>query len=91
MLGGLKNITFLISVEHAVIFKEGVRFTRNSIHLNFLEYFYEKKKRVRNAAAERENTSERIMCDWWGWGESMIIVYTLDLAGIFLLKKLSIL
>ena len=63
MLGGLKNITFLISVEHAVIFKEGVRFTRNSINLNFLEYFYEKKKRVRNAAAERENTSERIMCD----------------------------
>lgn len=63
MLGGLKNITFLISVEHAVIFKEGVRFTRNSIHLNFLEYFYGKKKRVRNAAAERENTSERIMCD----------------------------
>ena len=45
MLGGLKNITFLISVEHAVIFKEGVRFTRNSIHLNFLEYFYEKKKK----------------------------------------------
>lgn len=64
MLGGLKNITFLISVEHTVIFKEGVMFTRNSIHLNFLEYFYEKKKkRVRNAAAERENTSERIMCD----------------------------
>lgn len=70
MLGGLKNITFLISVEHAVIFKEGVRFTRNSIHLNFLEYFYEKKKKGLEMQLLREKTPVSESCVIDGVGES---------------------
>ena len=71
MLGGLKNITFLISVEHTVIFKEGVMFTRNSIHLNFLEYFYEKKKKKGlETQLLREKTPVSESCVIDGVGES---------------------
>lgn len=89
MLRGLKNITFLISVEHSAILKKVWRSHRIVFILTSWNTLM--KKTVRNAAAERKCEPENPLCDWWVWEESMIIVYTLGLAGIFLLKKLSIL